>query len=182
MYYRTLRREESGGHGGGPRGGRAGDGNLQMPDAQHDAPGAADTPIPPAPVCWLSTQLVNEDALADADVPTLRALKGVSPTVITPSLAARSMTSIDRSIELPAGLTSLGASTFSGCSSMRTSIALPAGLTSPPLRALGGWCAFAGCSSLTSIELPAGFDDRILRSASVPPGAILRFASAFDVD
>ena len=57
-----------------------------------------------------------------------------------------------------------------------TSIALPAGLTS-----LGG-CAFACCSSMTSIELPAGFDDRILRSASVPPGAILRFASAFDVD
>ena len=54
---------------------------IFKPDAQHDAPGAADTPIPPAPVCWLSTQLVNEDALedalADADVPThLRALKG----------------------------------------------------------------------------------------------------------
>jgi hypothetical protein len=53
-------------------------------DAQHDAtaPRAADAPTPPAPVCWLSTQLVNEDALedalADADVPTLRALKGVS--------------------------------------------------------------------------------------------------------
>ena len=77
MYYRTLRREESGGHmAGAPAGGEAGDGNLQMPDAQHDAPGAADTPIPPAPVCWLSAQLVNEDALedalADADVPTLR--------------------------------------------------------------------------------------------------------------
>eukprot|EP00900_Chrysochromulina_parva_P018969 jgi/Chrpa1/27073/Chrysochromulina_OHIO_Genome00027770-RA len=43
---------------------------------------AADAPAPPAPACWLSTQLVNEDALedalAEADVPTLRALKGVS--------------------------------------------------------------------------------------------------------
>jgi len=53
-------------------------------DAQHDAtaPRAADAPTPPAPACWLSTQLVNEDALedalADADVPTLCALKGVS--------------------------------------------------------------------------------------------------------
>jgi hypothetical protein len=57
---------------------------LYTQDAQHDAtaPGAADAPPPPAPVCWLSTQLVNEDALedalADADVPTLCALKGVS--------------------------------------------------------------------------------------------------------
>ena len=55
---------------------------IFTPDAQHNAPGAADAPIPPAPVCWLSTQLVNEDALedalADADVPTLCALKGVS--------------------------------------------------------------------------------------------------------
>jgi len=57
---------------------------LYMQDAQHDAtaPRAADAPAPPAPVCWLSTQLVNEDALedalADADMPTLCALKGVS--------------------------------------------------------------------------------------------------------
>ena len=57
---------------------------LYTQAAQHDAtaPRAADAPTPPAPVCWLSTQLVNEDALedalADADVPTLRALKGVS--------------------------------------------------------------------------------------------------------
>ena len=79
------------------------------------------------------------------------------------------------SIALPAGLMSVGAGAFSLCSSM-TSIELPAGLTS-----LGDG-AFRGCSSMTSIALPAGFDDRILRSASVPPGAILRFASAFDVD
>ena len=43
---------------------------------------ASDAPTPPPLVCWLSTQLVNEDALedalADADVPTLCALKGVS--------------------------------------------------------------------------------------------------------
>eukprot|EP00900_Chrysochromulina_parva_P006559 jgi/Chrpa1/15904/Chrysochromulina_OHIO_Genome00020960-RA len=58
---------------------------LYTPDAQHDAtaPRAADAPPkPPPPACWLSTQLVNEDALedalADADVPTLRVLKGVS--------------------------------------------------------------------------------------------------------
>jgi hypothetical protein len=57
---------------------------LYTQAAQHDAtaPRAADAPTPPPPVCWLSTQLVNEDALedalADADVPTLRALKGVS--------------------------------------------------------------------------------------------------------
>jgi hypothetical protein len=57
---------------------------LYTQDAQHDATAlrAADAPAPPAPVCWLSTQLVNEDALedalADADVPMLCALKGVS--------------------------------------------------------------------------------------------------------
>ena len=57
---------------------------TEEPLYTHDAPApaAADAPTPPAPVCWLSTQLVNEDALedalADADVPTLRALKGVS--------------------------------------------------------------------------------------------------------
>ena len=76
------------------------------------------------------------------------------------------------SIALPAGLTSLGQCAFYGCSSM-TSIALPAGLTSCDT-------ALFGCS-LTSIELPAGFDDRILMSASVPPGAILHFALAGDV-
>jgi hypothetical protein len=31
---------------------------------------------------------------------------------------------------------------------------------------------------MTSIELPAGFDVRILRSAQVPPSAILRFVPA----
>ena len=332
---------------------------IFKPDAQHDAPGAADTPIPPAPVCWLSTQLVNEDALedalTDADVPTLRALKGVSfawraraRRVLCARLCARvglpltsnlvevteldlsdsraagrlfadaadasrglpnlakatglggfevdvaalrrvaslgrdsypmagvracirgkgeapmevllaacalrdgearvpayafsgdrsmrsitlpagltslgegafwdcsSLTSIElpagltslgvvafkgcfsltsialpdgltslgmgafwdcssmTSIELPAGLTRLGVYTFSGCSSL-TSIALPAGLTSL------GEGAFQGCSSMTLMELPASFDDSTLRSAGVPPSAILRFASAVDV-
>ena len=57
---------------------------LYSQDPQHDATTlrAAEAPTPPAPVCRLSTQLVNEDALedalADADVPTLCALKGVS--------------------------------------------------------------------------------------------------------
>ena len=46
---------------------------------------------------------------------------------------------------------------------------LPAGLTSL------GKHAFAGCSSMASIELPAGFDESILRFAKVPPSAILRF-------
>ena len=49
---------------------------LYTQDAQHEATATG------SPVCWLSMQLVNEDALedalADADVPTLRALKGVS--------------------------------------------------------------------------------------------------------
>ena len=86
-------------------------------------------------------------------------------------LCCSSMTSI----ALPAGLTSLGEGAFAHCSSL-TSIALPAGLTNL------GMGAFYCCSSMsTSIELPAGFDDRILRSASVPPGAILHFALADDV-
>ena len=56
------------------------------------------------------------------------------------------------------------------CSSM-ISIEQHAGLTSL------GTGAFAGCSSLTSIALPAGFDDSLLISATVPEGTILRFAS-----
>ena len=258
---------------------------LYTQDAQHDAP------APGSPVCRLSMQLVNEDALedalADADVPTLRALKGVSLAwrararrVLCARLCARvglpltsnlvEVTELDlsdsraagrlfadavdasrwlpnlakvtglggfevdvaalrrvassgrdsypmagvracirgegeapmevllaacvlrdgearvppgaflddtsmSSIALPAGLTSLGEYAFDGCSSM-TSIELPAGLTS-----LGGH-AFHGCSSLTSITLPAGFDDSILRSAQLPPSAILRFAPAVDVN
>jgi hypothetical protein len=50
-----------------------------------------------------------------------------------------------------------------------TSIELPAGLTSI------GVAAFNGCSSLMSIALPAGYDKSILRFAKVPPSAILRF-------
>ena len=79
------------------------------------------------------------------------------------------------SIELPAGLTSIGVQAFYGCSSM-TSIELPASLTSL------GEGAFEDCSSLTSIALLAGFDDSILRSAGVPPSVFLRFASAVDVE
>jgi hypothetical protein len=55
-----------------------------------------------------------------------------------------------------------------------TSIELPAGLTSI------GVSAFYDCSSMTSIELPAGFDESILRFAQVPPSAILRFVQAND--
>jgi len=72
------------------------------------------------------------------------------------------------SIALPAGLTSIGDHAFYGCSSL-TSIELPAGLTSLARD------AFDGCSSMMSIALPAGFDESILRSAKVPPSAILRF-------
>jgi hypothetical protein len=60
-----------------------------------------------------------------------------------------------------------------------TFIALPAGLTSL------GDVAFAGCSSLTSIELPASFDDSTLyqlRYAGVPPSTILRFALASAIE
>jgi hypothetical protein len=35
---------------------------------------------------------------------------------------------------------------------------------------------------MTSITLPAGFDESILRSYQVPPSAILRFGPAVDVD
>merc|ERR1719326_2081821 len=42
--------------------------------------------------------------------------------------------------------------------------------------------AFANCSSLTMIELPAGFDEALLRSASLPAQAVLRYAPAFPID
>jgi hypothetical protein len=100
------------------------------------------------------------------------------------------------SIELPTGLTSIGVSAFHNCSSM-TLIALPAGLTSIGYEAFRecsslksiklpagltslGELAFFGCSSLASIELPAGFDDSTLKSAAVPPSAILCFAPKVD--
>ena len=57
---------------------------LYTPETQQDAtaPQAADAPTPTATACVLSTLLANEDALEDAlteaDAPTLRALKGVS--------------------------------------------------------------------------------------------------------
>ena len=86
------------------------------------------------------------------------------------------------SIEIPEGVTSIGGSAFSGCSSL-TSIEIPAGVTELPngyynngysgvfsgcsslesvsfvegslLTSIGDW-AFYGCSSLKSIEIPAG--------------------------
>ena len=55
---------------------------TEEPLYTHDAQNHATAPG--SPVCWLSMQLVNEDALkdalADADVPTLRALKGLPLT------------------------------------------------------------------------------------------------------
>ena len=53
------------------------------------------------------------------------------------------------SIEVPAGLTSIGRYAFTCCSSL-ASVVLPAGLTSI------GVCAFSRCSSLASVVLPAG--------------------------
>ena len=66
---------------------------------------------------------------------------------VVPPCAFRGDTSMT-SIELPAGLTSLGEYSFYGCGSL-TSIALPASLT----RIDQG--AFSGCISLTTIALPA---------------------------
>ena len=55
---------------------------VDEPIYEPDAPDAPDAPQPPPVVRSLSTQLLNEDAIEDAlveaDVPTLRALKGVS--------------------------------------------------------------------------------------------------------
>ena len=72
----------------------------------------------------------------------------VPPMEVLLALAFRGCSSLT-TIELPAGLTSIGEFAFYGCSSM-TSIALPAGLTSI------GESAFRACSSMTSIKLPLG--------------------------
>ena len=53
------------------------------------------------------------------------------------------------SIEIPSNVTSIGDNAFRGCSSL-TSIEIPSGVTSI------GYYAFQGCSSLTSIEIPSG--------------------------
>jgi len=146
---------------------------LYTQDAQHDAtaPRAADAPTPPAPVCWLSTQLVNEDALedalADADVPTLRALKGVSLAwrararrVLCARLCARvglpltsnlvEVTELDLSDSRAAGRLFADAADASRWLPNLAKVTGLGGLTSI------GDHAFRGCSSLTSIELPSG--------------------------
>ena len=53
------------------------------------------------------------------------------------------------SLTLPSGVTSIGDSTFSGCSGL-TSLTLPSGVTS-----IGNY-AFEGCSGLTSLTLSSG--------------------------
>ena len=53
------------------------------------------------------------------------------------------------SLNLPAGITEISNGTFAGCSGL-TSLNLPAGITE-----IGGY-AFQGCSGLTSLNLPAG--------------------------
>ena len=57
------------------------------------------------------------------------------------------------SIEVPDGLTSIGGGAFARCSSL-VSVVLPASLTSFYTSFGGG--TFEGCSSLASVELPAG--------------------------
>ena len=53
------------------------------------------------------------------------------------------------SVTLPSGVTSIGASAFSGCNKL-TSINIPSGVTSI------GATAFSGCSVLNSINIPSG--------------------------
>ncbi|WP_366664070.1 leucine-rich repeat domain-containing protein [uncultured Bacteroides sp.] len=59
-------------------------------------------------------------------------------------------------IALPEGLTTIGDSVFSGCSSL-TNITLPEGLTTI------GYSAFRGCSSLTVLYIPKGTEDYFKR-------------------
>ncbi len=53
------------------------------------------------------------------------------------------------SVTIPSGVTSISSSAFYGCSSL-TSVTIPNGVTSI------GSSAFSGCSSLTSVTIPSG--------------------------
>ncbi len=89
------------------------------------------------------------------------------------SIAAGSFRSTSfTSVEIPAGVTSIGAGAFQGCTSL-TSVSLPEGVA-----AIGAG-AFQGCTSLASISLPAGVASigtgafqgcASLTSANVPEG------------
>jgi hypothetical protein len=75
------------------------------------------------------------------------AIPDVSPTDTT--IAARQNKDRVVSVILPSGLTSIGAYTFSGCTSLTEVVYNPGTVTS-----IGAF-AFENCSSLASIELPA---------------------------
>ncbi|GMO61084.1 MAG: hypothetical protein Ta2G_20880 [Termitinemataceae bacterium] len=55
----------------------------------------------------------------------------------------------ERQYTIPAGVTSIGGSAFSGCTRL-TSVSIPAGVTSIEKS------AFSGCTGLTSVSIPAG--------------------------
>ena len=85
------------------------------------------------------------------------------------------------SLNLPAGITSIGWGAFEGCSGL-TSLTLPSSLTTI------GFGAFDGCSGLTSLTLPAGiteidnatfYDCSGLTSLTLPAGITSIGSSAF---